>query len=439
MDKYGFVIYENALNFQQSSSLEEVDDDLRIGWGSNYNYTLYKDNIYLSSYNSYSDFNNNKNNKLYNITKTNKIVFLKIIPKQGTSYFFNEMFKEYGIIGLKFNSNQNFNAPEFIISLKEIKEIQTYTFSLLFENKLKNGFIDNNNKGYFIVGEELTDSAEEKEEIKYVQCETIGGELSWDLKFDSIHTRKKDENQKTPTEYNEKIKTVEIIANYPYIIGTSEYFKYLNETFFNTAINNNFCFVSQFKKHGLFLYDYYSFVCDGKSKDFMNFLNNNFPELIFELKELEMNFTLTKKDLFTYNSFNDSDENLYFLVINCMEKTYDNWYLGIPFLKKYRLSFNYDTKMIGFYKNDGIEKEERNNGDKGYNFFESIFFKIILIIILILIIFILGMLFQKHFQKSRKKKANELDDNYEYESYKETKNNNDDNDNIINNDNDNIN
>ena len=42
------------------------------------------------------------------------------------------------------------------------------------------------------------------------------------------------------------------------------------------------------------------------------------------------------------------------------------------------------------------------------------------------------MFFQKKFQKSRKKKANELDDNYEYESYKDQKKN-DNNNNIINN------
>ena len=39
------------------------------------------------------------------------------------------------------------------------------------------------------------------------------------------------------------------------------------------------------------------------------------------------------------------------------------------------------------------------------------------------------MLIQKNLQKTRKKKANELDDNYEYESYKEKTNNEKDNNN----------
>ena len=76
MDKYGFIIYEGALKFNLTSSLEKVDEEFTIGWGSSYNYTPLKDNFYLSCYNSYSDFNNNKQVISYNITKTNKITFL---------------------------------------------------------------------------------------------------------------------------------------------------------------------------------------------------------------------------------------------------------------------------------------------------------------------------------------------------------------------------
>ena len=56
-----------------------------------------------------------------------------------------------------------------------------------------------------------------------------------------------------------------------------------------------------------------------------------------------MNITLTKNDLFAYNNFNNSDTNLYFLIMNCMEKLNDNWYIGIPFLKK---NIDYHLIMI---------------------------------------------------------------------------------------------
>ena len=97
-----------------------------------------------------------------------------------------------------------------------------------------------------------------------------------------------------------------------------------------------------------------------------------------------------------------------------MSKIYNNWTLGLPFLKKYRLSFNFDSKQIGYYKDyENIPKNDEQNK------LSFIFIKTIIIIILIIIIFILGMQFQKKIIKvPRKNKANELDDNYEYNSYK---------------------
>ena len=421
MDKYGFIIYENALDYSFSSSIENYDEEINIGWGFSYEYTPLKDHFYLPYFNSYEDFNNNKA-KLNNISKTNKITFLRIEPKNGTFYYFNKMFNEYGIIGLKFNSNPYFNTPELVLNLKNIENINECSFSFKFENHLKNGFVDNNNKGYFIIGEDLTDDLNEKEEIQYSSCEIIGGELSWSLKFDNIYTKKG--KLKNFIKFKSGVNTALIIVNYPYLIAPEEYFQYINKTFFNELIAKNICSYNQFLRHELFYYNLYSYSCDSKSKYFMGYLNNNFPDLVFEHKNLENNFTLTKNDLFAYNSFNDSDNKLHFLIMNYIDKAYNfNWYLGIPFLKKYRLSFNYDKKTIGYYKNDGKSIKRKDN-EKKKNVFDSLIFKISLIIILIIIIFILGMIFQKNIKKTRKKKANELDDNYEYDTFAERDNDN---------------
>ena len=410
MDKYGFIIYEDAFDYSISNSYEIVDEELRISWLYNFNSTPSKDNFYLPSFNSYKDFNNKK----YDIKKTDKATFLLIEQKTGKIDNFNKMFYKYGIIGLKFNSNSYFNAPEFVNSLKNIKEINNYIFSLKFENKYINNFSDNDNRGYFIVGEELIDDEKEKDEIKYALCEYFGGAIEWDLKFQKIYTNLN--NNKNG--YKLETKTSHILVNSPYMVGDSEYFEYIEENFFNELVNKDVCFYNNKIKDG----EYSSFICNSKSEYFMNKLKN-FPDLIFEHRDLEFNFTLTKNDLFAYNSFNKSDTNLYFLILKNLDGqyTYYNWIIGIPFLKKFRLSFDYEAKRIGFYKKDGKingENKEKNN------FFKSIYFKIIIVVILIIIIFTLGMVFQKILQKPRKKKANELDDNYEYESYKENANNN---------------
>ena len=424
MDVYGFLMYEGALKYNLSTSYESIDEDIYISYLYNFTSLSSKDHFYLSSFNSYNDFynfiKNNNKEKNYNITKTNKAKFLRIQPAPNSSYFFNTLFNDYGVIGLKYNLYDNtFNVPEFIISLKEVKSINSYSFSFKYEQNLKNGFTDSNNKGYFIIGEELVDNEKEKEEIKYVNCERIFEEIKWNLRFDNIYSKV------NANEYNRQGKLADLIINYPFLIGGKEYFKFINESFFNELLEKKICYVNNFIKYTDKYTNFYSYACDSKSKYFMEKLNS-FPDLVFEHKQLEVKFTLTKNDLFSFNYLDDSDTNLYFLIIG--DDLYYEWVLGIPFLKKYRLSFNYDKKNIGYYKNDGKIIDNKVEDNKS-NFFGSIYFKLIIIVILVIIVLLFGMFIQKNLQKTRKKKANELDDNYEYESYKEKINNEKDNNN----------
>ena len=99
--------------------------------------------------------------------------------------------------------------------------------------------------------------------------------------------------------------------------------------------------------------EYYGYMCDSSSEFFMEKINNNFPDLIFEHKDLEEKFIFTKNDLFIYNMCNKSDPYLYFLILfPRLKEEYHvmSWVMGIPFLKKYILSFNFEIKMIGYYK-----------------------------------------------------------------------------------------
>ena len=423
MDKYGFIIYEDAFNYNLSSTFEKSDKIIKISWVWSFIPIPSNDHFYLPSFNSYKEFQkyiiqNNKKEFIYNITKTNKTLYLGIHIKNKTSNNFNKMFHNYGIIGLQFNANINFNAPEFVTSLKESNEINSYTFSLKFNNETNKGFFNNENNGYFIIGEELTDDINEKNKITYTNALKFGGEINWETLFDNIYLKSNDKY----ISFNSKRKQGDFFINKPYILGSKEYNEYINKTFFNELIEQNICHINDKINNN----DYFSYICDSNSPIFINNLNNKFPDLVFEHKELEENFTLTKNDLFTFNHFNKSDNNLYFLIMFANPKGHQyifSWMLGIPFLKKYRISFNYDTKKIGYYKNDGkiiiSDKNETNN----FNIFKSTFFKIVFIIILIIIIFILGMFYQRKINKvPRKNKANELDDDYEYES---SKNNND--------------
>ena len=85
----------------------------------------------------------------------------------------------------------------------------------------------------------------------------------------------------------------------------------------------------------------------------------------------------------------------------------NNWIFGIPFLKKYLLTYDYDHKVIGFYK-----QSNKLFKNKDYKF-NSI--KIILFFIVVLIFGFAGFFISKYtFGYNRKKRLNELQENYEY-------------------------
>ena len=427
MDSSGFILYEGAFNHNSSVTIEKGKWDTNVGWLWRQTSFPAKDYFYLYKLNSHKELEQfilDKNNN--NLVKTNKTSFIVVNKTQESSYN-NKNFFYYGLIGLKLVENSNFNMPEFVISLRKERDIKSYTFSLKFnkDNYTYKNFFNNNHKGYFIVGEELIDDENEKSKIKFIDAEKQGKYIGWLIYFDKIYTNdniNEKNNKSIINNFYAKITDVELCVNLPYLIGTLEYFEYINNTFFSELIEKELCyFYVKNNKRGL-----YSFICNGESEYLVNYIKNNFPDLIFEKKELEENFTLTKYDLFSYNNFNKSDNNLYFLVmfppLNGFSNYY-NWALGIPFFKKYRLSFNYDTKKIGYYKYNDINNNDNNNSDNNNdnnssdNFFESIIFKIICIIILIIIIFILGMIFQKKCFNANKKKATELGDNDIYNSY----------------------
>ena len=83
------------------------------------------------------------------------------------------------------------------------------------------------------------------------------------------------------------------------------------------------------------------------------------------------------------------------------------WKFGKLFMKKYFFNFDVNSKTIGFYKDLTIA-----NSDKKFNN------KLLIWILfpIILIIFGVGGFFlgKMIYNKNRKKRANELDDDYEY-------------------------
>lgn len=159
-----------------------------------------------------------------------------------------------------------------------------------------------------------------------------------------------------------------------------------------------------------------------------------FPKISFYHKELDFIFELTDKDLFIeYNN-----KILFLAVYNSYEQNI--WNFGKIFMKKYPFVFDYDKKTISFVNiyniniSDNGQGNAPENGEDKFTFWD--YFKIFLLIFLIIIGIVVGVFIGRLLWfKNRKKRANELDDDYEYNNDKmnnknENLNQNKDNKNI---------
>ena len=186
--------------------------------------------------------------------------------------------------------------------------------------------------------------------------------------------------------------------------GTENYRQGILETFFNEKIKSGICFEENTST-------YFTYYCK-KNVNFTNFKN-----LYFYNKDLNYNFEFTYKDLFFYNEL---DENYYFLVVFDNENEnggYLNnlWALGEPFFKKYQLIFNKDTKRIGLYTNI-ISNDNNHNkiGNESWFSKNKWYFLLSILLVILLVALIVTIVLYIKKGPRRKTKANELDDDFEY-------------------------
>ena len=208
------------------------------------------------------------------------------------------------------------------------------------------------------------------------------------------------------------------------IFGPNKYEKLIIKDFFGDLINEKKCF-SESVIDEKYNYEYHVYYCDKKLTE--NIIKNNFPTLYFEIKIFNKTFELTYKDL-----FREKNGKLYFLVyFKKNDYSFGNYFLmGKLFLKKYFFTFNQDMKMIGYYKEEELNDEKNDNN----SIFTSVnnTYLIIIMIILIIIFGVVGFFLGKIvYDKVRKKRINEVDDNYDYFPQENINDNNDNNNDLI--------
>ena len=341
-------------------------------------------------------------NSLYQESKSNTYKLNYNVPKEFYNGIFNEGFLSLEKFYLSNKTNNikeiienfnfilatraiylNYHPCEIGLSLPDYYTTIEYNFiNQLKEKKLINSIIWNikilnNNEGILVFGllpHEYNKKDYNLNDFKNTKTIKLNTNLIWGLEFSKITIGKKNIILK-----QNKCK---IEINSGFIIQTYEIMKEFENLFFNKYIQQNICNKSIYNNK-------YFFYCNKDLKI------KSFPSMSFINKELNYIFNIDYKDLFI-----EIYDKYYFLILFSNSELSEECILGEIFIRKFQLIFDEKNKAIGLY----ITINKSN------------FIKLIFIILLIIIVFIIGLYFGLLLKKQRKIRANELEDQFIYES-----------------------
>ena len=146
------------------------------------------------------------------------------------------------------------------------------------------------------------------------------------------------------------------------------------------------------------VYEKYGYIyCD--SNKFTDSDIKSLPKLIFKQTNMNYIFELNYEDLFS----KQKDGRIYFLIV--FDLNYKTFKIGKPFLKKYSLTVDNKKNLITYYR---IKEENEDNG------YSRIVWIVILSVFVVILAGTTGFFAYKFIKKKNKKRANELDEDYEY-------------------------
>ena len=335
--------------------------------------------------------------------------------------FNNLKYNNLGIIGLRIPNFVQYQIYPFFQSLKNAGLINSFIWTLKFFdnisliNQIACNEENNNIIGEFIFGDEPSKYENDKykyNESNYYKINPIKTKeiIDWDIEFNDIYITFK--NNKKMDFSGEKL--AKIVINFSYMLCPDYFFEFIKNNFFKEFLNHT-CEVKTVD----FVYNYIQ--CEYNSA----FKITNFPDITFVHKDFETSFNLTYNDLFII----DKKNNKYIFLLFARGYNKD-WILGTIFLRKFQFIFDEDSKTIGYYRPNVYDNNKENLLDVNHSNTIKTIFIIILIIIFSFLLIFFGMIIQrKYFNKNRKIRANELEENFSYETKNSNESKNEINDN----------
>ena len=369
-------LYKGSNNFTRLSSY--INENEEIGFniykGNQYERVVIGDDDEIEDfYDDIFDFDDNKTE----INKTDKKMDKNKLLKNG-----------------------GYNIEEDTNLIKQLKKkdlISSYTFLIKYNNK-------NDEKGEIIIGglPHEYDKRHFSEDYFIYDFVPLGNDppYNWHTFFDKITFGDKSiVDKNNHTYYRHSVFSLD----FGFILASFIFKEYFYDNFFNKY--KDLCFEENIDK-------YVGIYC--KEEVIKNFENISFylsTKYYIENNNNKIEFDY--KDLFIKSKGNN---NLYYFQIIFTEYT-NRWILGRPLFKKYPTIFDQDKKMFGFYLKTG-EYDVLNKDNNNENEEKNIPWSLIIIIFLSICVIVLGIILYKviTIMYKRKKKANELDDDFIYET-----------------------
>jgi hypothetical protein len=242
-----------------------------------------------------------------------------------------------GVLGLAYN-NFNFPSNNFIEELKTKAVINSAIWSIDFPDIDE----DTYTKGNIIIGElpHIYDPQYYKKDEYYKTKIFLNNDTAsdWTIKTDSVSLMK-DGNIGASCNY---INTISINFGVHMMYAPKSLFEQLKDLYFDKLFDNRIC---DYKKIKIDKEKIIFVFCDKKSFNINE--QKKFPKIIFNIQNLGGDLELNYKDVFM-----TKNDQIYLMIAFSSKEIEDNFKLGQIFLYKYKFTFDYDNKEIGFYRND---------------------------------------------------------------------------------------
>jgi len=360
-----------------------------ISVGSIYNAAIAEDNCTI--------YNN------LNLTRKKEIEFEFLLGNYSSSIYSNQdnNNKYCGRLGLYKSMVRTYSyAKNFINFLNKEKIVNSYSWGIFFFDKENSFNIEDNIQkqynGFYIAGITSKDYLDIFKTTNIINIHTIDNNINLKIFFFE------NENKSNEIACSDN-SLAYFLLDFNYIISGKEYYDNIQRIFFNKYIENKLC--EEKTSYKTYEGRTVMIVCNLEFKKYLNL----FPTLYLHSRELSFTFNLDYNDLFL-----ESNDKIYFLIVY-KEMIKPVWKLGKIFMRKYPFIFDQDKKTISFvYLNKFLEQKDKT--DKNYNILKS--FKEFCLYSLLFIGILIGLFIGRRiWNKHRKLKANELEDNFDYTSH----------------------